>query len=126
MTGLDKDIFRATRKLTTLLNEACNHWNYLCPYLEELGIVADRALEGYKRDYPKDVESLITEKSAPQRNCDMGTAEEQYKRFMGMCNSKDAKQCAECSMRSWHTLACSRDKCFARWSQMPYEKGAEK
>ena len=62
----------------------------------------------------------------PDRNCDFGTAEEQYKRFMDMCNSKDAIQCAACSMRGWHTLACTRDKCFARWAQMPYEAGCAK
>ena len=45
MTGLDKDIFRATRALTTLLNEALDHWNYLCPYLEELYSASNKSLE---------------------------------------------------------------------------------
>ena len=60
--------------------------------------------------------------NAPARNCDVGTAEEQYKRFMNMCNSKDVRQCAECSMRGF-TPGCSRDRCFANWAQMPYEEG---
>ena len=61
----------------------------------------------------------------PPRNCDVGRAEEQYKRFMNMCNSKDVRQCAECSMRGF-TLGCSRDRCFANWAQMPYEEGGAK
>ena len=60
----------------------------------------------------------------PVRNCDVGTAEEQYKRFMNMCNSKDVRKCAECSMRGF-TPGCSRDRCFANWAQMPYEGGAK-
>lgn len=63
--------------------------------------------------------------SIPLRNCDVGTADEQYKRFMNMCNSKDAKQCASCSMRGF-TPGCSRDRCFANWAQMPYEEGGAK
>lgn len=60
----------------------------------------------------------------PVKNCEVGTAEEQYKRFMNMCNSKDVRQCAECSMRGF-TPGCSRDRCFANWAQMPYEGGAK-
>lgn len=59
MTGMDKEIFNATRTLTSLLNDACNHWNYLCPYLERLAVVADDALRGYQKDYPEQVAELI-------------------------------------------------------------------
>lgn len=59
MTGMDKEIFNATRTLTSLLNDACNHWNYLCPYLEKLARVADDALRGYQKDYPEQVAELI-------------------------------------------------------------------
>ena len=68
MTGLDKDIFRATRTLTTLLNDACNHWNYLCPYLEKLCVAANRALEGYQKDYPNDVATIIAEDRKTKAN----------------------------------------------------------
>lgn len=67
MTGIDKDIFNATRTLTTLLNDACNHWNYLCPYLEDLAYAADKALEGYQHDYPSEVHELIYEKNNPKK-----------------------------------------------------------
>ena len=63
--------------------------------------------------------------AAPPRNCDVGTAEEQYKRFMNMCNGKDVRQCAECSMRGF-TPGCSRDRCFANWAQRPYDEGCDK
>lgn len=61
MTGLDTDIFRATRALTTLLNEACNHWNCLCPYLEKLNGVANEALLEYQKEFPEEVSSIIEE-----------------------------------------------------------------
>ena len=64
MTGIDKEIFIATRNLTTLLNDACNHWNYLCPYLENLAGAADQALEGYARDYPEEVDAIIHERES--------------------------------------------------------------
>ena len=128
MTGMDKDIFRATRRLTTLLNEACNHWNYLCPYLEKLDGAANRALEGYQKDYPNDVDTIIAEdrKSAirPRRNCDVGTAEEQAKRFWGYCN---AHSCNECPARGgWRTVytdgtSFKMIQCGILWAQMPYE-----
>jgi len=59
--------------------------------------------------------------SAPPRNCDVGTAEEQYRRYWEMCSAKDVNQCAYCEFRKTSNLNCSRDKCFATWAQMPYE-----
>lgn len=49
------------------------------------------------------------------RNCDIGSADEQLKRHDKFC----ASSVAECSGVS--TNDCIR--CFACWSQMPYEKG---
>lgn len=123
MTGMDKDIFRATRRLTTLLNEACNHWNYLCPYLEKLGVAANMALEGYQKDYPNDVATIIAEdrKSAirPRRNCDVGTAEEQEKRFGKFCDShKRVDGSTVCSPRC---PLYNASECSLHWAQMPYE-----
>lgn len=125
MTGLDKDIFRATRHLTTLLNEACNYWNYLCPYLEKLAVAADRALVGYQKDYPDDVNTIIAEdrKTAirPLRNCDFGTAEEQAQRFYAFCQAHLSEIDGMCS-DTCPCLNCG-DKChcLCKWSQMPYE-----
>ena len=55
--------------------------------------------------------------SAPLRNFDIGTAEEQMERHRAYCND--------------HEMMCGRSgsvvcrKCFAKWAQMPYEKGGE-
>lgn len=62
--------------------------------------------------------------SAPPRNCDVGTAEEQYERWQAFCNQYD-KDCTGCPCRSPHTTAY----CFAKWGQMPYgeeQKGESK
>lgn len=65
------------------------------------------------------VENARAALAKPRRNCDVGAAEEQYRRFMAMCNSKDGRQCSTCEFR----LNCytGRDECFARWAQMPYD-----
>jgi len=52
----------------------------------------------------------------PLRQCDVGTAEEQIERHKLWCVSSKPSCCKEC------------EKCFAKWSQMPYaakEGGAE-
>lgn len=56
--------------------------------------------------------------AAPPRNCDVGTAEEQFERWYAFCDRYD-KDCTGCPCKSPYTTAY----CFARWAQMPYEKG---
>lgn len=60
---------------------------------------------------------IIPALSAPPRNCDVGTSEEQCKRWRKFC---DTKRCCE-------ICACSKGNgisadCFAKWAQMPYEE----
>jgi hypothetical protein len=50
----------------------------------------------------------------PPRNCDIGTAEEQYDRFIYNCTSR------KIPCRLSETLSCT--KCYALWMQMPYEE----
>ena len=50
--------------------------------------------------------------SAPPRNCDVGTAEEQYERFDRWRARRDMKDC----------LGIGCLKCVITWSQMPYEE----
>ena len=50
--------------------------------------------------------------SAPPRNCDVGTTEDQFERFDRWCDSRSIKDC-------WG-LGCR--KCLIAWSQMPYEE----
>lgn len=59
-------------------------------------------------------------KSEP-RNCDVGTAEEQLKRFKDFCRiiSKD-ETCDGCPLLP----QCSTlEHCTLKWAQMPYEEG---
>jgi hypothetical protein len=54
----------------------------------------------------------------PKRNCDVGTAEEQDRRFKKFCN----KHCRGSDVR-FPCLTCPLpvDKCQLAWAQMPYE-----
>lgn len=51
------------------------------------------------------------------RNCDVGTAEEQLKRFIAFCLSR---KCNECPF-----VSSTYGECGVRWSQMPYEGGVK-
>lgn len=66
--------------------------------------------------------------SAPPSNCDVGTAEEQYARFVAMCHSNVdlSGRCREsCPFRRVSAGYCDRAECYAKWAQMPYEGGAK-
>ena len=58
--------------------------------------------------------------SAPPRNCDVGTAEEQADRFHSFCKSNkqpgDVYSCERCKLNSI-------EDCELAWAQMPYEAG---
>ena len=53
----------------------------------------------------------------PPRNCDVGSAEEQTRRFRRYC---DMTKCEYCELR-YIVGACS-----LKWAQMPYEEGGKK
>lgn len=61
-------------------------------------------------------ESALAE---PLRNCDVGTAKEQYKRFDKICSGKHTTE--DCPLFE-KTKPCCSPLCFAIWSQMPYEE----
>ena len=56
---MDKDIFLATRSLTSLIGQACRWWMFLSDELATLDKAARDVLEKYQRDYPKQVAELI-------------------------------------------------------------------
>lgn len=62
--------------------------------------------------------------SAPPRNCDVGTVEEQLDRYGLFCQNK----CPTCENRfSCHICGERyRMKCMVAWAQMPYEEEGEK
>ena len=71
----------------------------------------DEKAGGY---YESILEVISAALSAPPRNCDVGTAEEQIKRHTKWCRSDKCSPEIPCSV------------CFAKWSQMPYEEGGAK
>lgn len=64
--------------------------------------------------------------SAPPRQCDIGTAEEQYERYRHRCNAQD---CCYCPVRKrWDFSRTGSESCQLVWAQMPYgvEEGGAK
>lgn len=57
--------------------------------------------------------------SAPPRNCDVGTAEDQYERLLAHC--RRTPHCTGCEVFTNHL-----ERCEFRWAQLPYaaEEGA--
>ena len=68
------------------------------------------------------VNKIMDALSAPPRNCDVGTAEEQIAMFNEFCNSewRDSgnANCGNCPLWVSGTIG---DNCQIRWAQMPYE-----
>ena len=62
------------------------------------------------------LDGAIDALSAPPRNCDVGTPEDQHNRFMRFCDSKSMGYCWGRGCR----------KCMAQWGQLPYEEGGAK
>ena len=78
-------------------------------------------------DYEPDADYLINTcnaaLSAPPRNCDVGTANEQYERWQVFCGRYD-NNCTGCPCDDGCT--CNLGYCFSKWAQMPYEEGGAK
>ena len=53
----------------------------------------------------------------PPHNCEVGTAEEQAKRFDDFCDAQCQKSCKSCPVYKEMTTDI---ECFAKWAQMPY------
>ena len=64
------------------------------------------------------ISQLTATLAAPPRNCDVGTAEEQEKRFDGFCyvHLSPEKGCGNCPLNG-------KPCCELSWAQMPYEEG---
>ena len=60
--------------------------------------------------------------SVPPRNCDVGTAEEQYARVRAFCKRhKVGLRCVDCTVNG-----VLQKNCALIWSQMPYDEGGAK
>ena len=70
---------------------------------------------------------IIQALSAPPRNCDVGTAEDQFKRYLNFCRRHEYScGCARCPANKTRIRGTSN--CDIAWAQMPYaaEEGAGK
>ena len=60
--------------------------------------------------------------SAPPRQCDVGTAEDQFKRYLNFCRRHEYScGCARCPANKTRIRGTSN--CDIAWAQMPYEAG---
>ena len=71
-------------------------------------------------------ECARTALSAPPRNCDVGTAEEQAERFHSFCEKFQSGIQGMCSTLCPCKDCCDKCHCLVKWSQMQYEEGGVK
>ena len=65
---------------------------------------------------------VVAALSDPPRNCDVGTAEEQYARVRAFCKRhKVGLRCVDCPVNG-----VLPKNCALIWSQMPYDEGGAK
>ena len=108
------------QKMREALDEIVNHHCRNCPEDTQYGCgVNIEGLLGFKCTLLKQARVAL---AAPPRNCDVGTAEEQMKRFREFC---ETEKCGRYRCRSGCKATCI-DRCAVAWSQMPYEEGARK
>lgn len=72
-----------------------------------------------KAQLAKPIEILSVALSEPPRNCDVGTPEEQARRFDAFCcvrHFPSEKCCSDCPCHG-------ADRCEFKWGQLPYEEG---
>ena len=78
--------------------------------------VAKESGEADTAKYMNDIISIVQEIVAePLKNCEVGTPEEQYNRFIYCCTER------KISCRKTFNRGCAI--CYAKWMQMLYEKG---
>lgn len=73
------------------------------------------------KSYVHRLNDLVDNISLVPRNCDIGTAEEQVKRYRKFCGTYD--RCEYCPIKKDGGILSAM--CFARWAQMQYEKEGE-
>ncbi len=78
-----------------------------------------KAQSGGCEEMAKALDKAKSALAEPLRNCDIGTAEEQYERFKRLCYR--FTRCENCPIwRGSRWVVGS--KCYAYWAQMPYEE----
>ena len=99
--------------------------------MREALVIVKRLFDGrlmWQTDIRKAHEAVNAALSAPPRNCDVGTAEEQAERFYAFCGyhrfqSGIKGMCSSlCPCIRCHDMC----NCITTWSQMPYDEGGAK
>ena len=104
---------------TAKMREALEKVRFYLPYFLQYVRLHDAQSGGY---YEKKLEVVNAALSAPPRNCDVGTAEEQEERFKTFCYIYPLN-CAGCPLKD---SGITHNECAIFWTQMPYEEGGEK
>lgn len=68
--------------------------------------------------YKAEIDIIDKALALPRRNCDVGTAEEQVKRFKKRCHTQSCNRV----MCGSNAKVFSLKECSIRWEQMPYEE----
>ena len=113
----------------------CNHLGNAAAMREALERLRERALMdlyenafvadpsgNYKEFIKRTIKIAESVLSAPPRNCDVGTAEEQAERFKTFCHIYPLN-CAGCPLKD---SGITHNECAIFWTQMPYEEGGAK
>lgn len=75
--------------------------------------------EGAEEEMDSMLEAANTALAKPPRNCDVGTAEEQFKCYLAFCHS-ESRGCKHCPAN--RTRVRGTSNCDLAWAQMPYAK----
>lgn len=94
-----------------------------CAKMREALKTVKRYLDGYTVNVPEMRSQVDAALAAPPRNCDVGSAEEQDKRFCHMFCRVGIDGCVKCKL---NVLPHRGNTCGIHWAQMPYEEGVRK
>lgn len=75
--------------------------------------------------YKAEIDIIDKALALPRRNCDVGTADEQVKRFRAYCKPFIAcnTMCRDCPL---YKGTADIVECLCKWAQMPYESEVKK
>lgn len=71
--------------------------------------------------YKAEIEVIDKALALPRRNCDVGTVEDQVKRFKKRCHTQSCNRV----MCGSNAKVFYLEECAIRWAQMPYEEVKE-
>ena len=88
---------------------------------EALDEIRVDAMSDYEPDADYLIEKCNAALSVTPRQCDVGSADEQLRRWRKYC--ENFHYCGDCPANKKDGISAD---CFANWSQMPYDEGDEK